>query len=137
MTLIHISFGLMTVAAVVLYIANRRLIKMLKSASHALESTGESLEAARKELSSAYMRIEAKNMHIDSLNRERTNRILSGLNKAEAVEDPEEHCFIVLRKRQNRLYRIACYHYDPNDPDDREYIRIHAEEVADKLNEKP
>lgn len=137
MTLINFGLGLMTVAVVVLYITNRRLIKMLKSASHALKAADEALKDTRTKLSNAYVRIEAKDMHIDYLNRERVNRILSGLNKAEVEEDLEEHCFLVLRKRQKRLYRIACYHYDPNDPDDRDYIRIHSEEVADKLNEKP
>lgn len=139
MTLIHTSLGLMTVAAVVLYISNRRLIKRLKFASHALKAADEALKAANKELSEAYMQIETKDMHIDYLRRERVNRILSGLNKAEVEEDPQEHCFIVLRKgkRQSRLYRIACYHYDPNDPDDHDYIRIHTEEVAEKINEKP
>ena len=39
MTLIHIGFGLMTVATVVALIGNRRLIKALRKASDSLKET--------------------------------------------------------------------------------------------------
>lgn len=34
-------------------------------------------------------------------------------------------------------YPVRYVHFDPNDPDDKEYKRIHAEEIASILNEKP
>ena len=33
-------------------------------------------------------------------------------------------------------YVVKFFDYDPNDPDDRDYKRICAEELVEKLNEK-
>lgn len=45
--------------------------------------------------------------------------------------------FVVSRNGICDKIAVARYYYSPNDPDDREYKRIHAEEVAEKLNERP
>lgn len=46
-------------------------------------------------------------------------------------------CFRVVRKGFENTIEVKRYHYIPSDPDDRQYKRIHAEEVAEKLNERP
>lgn len=56
---------------------------------------------------------------------------------AYVMEDCGNHCFMVTFDTGDGSVSLFCYSYDPSDPDDREYKRIHAEEVAEKLNEKP
>lgn len=46
-------------------------------------------------------------------------------------------CFAVIRNYCGTPVCISRFYYDPLDPDDRDYKRIHAEEVAEKLNERP
>ena len=57
--------------------------------------------------------------------------------EASIMEDCGNHCFMVTFDTGDGSVSLFCYSYDPSDPDDREYKRIHAEEVAEKLNEKP
>ena len=57
--------------------------------------------------------------------------------EASLIEDCDNHCFMVTFNTEDGSVSPLCYSYDPSDPDDREYKRIHAEEVAEKLNEKP
>ena len=57
--------------------------------------------------------------------------------EASLREDCVNHCFMVSFATEDGSVSPFCYSYDPSDPDDREYKRIHAEEVAEKLNEKP
>lgn len=45
--------------------------------------------------------------------------------------------FHVVRTDTDGDYLVMRLKYDENDPDDRDYKRIHAEEVAEMLNEKP
>lgn len=45
--------------------------------------------------------------------------------------------FVVCRISKSTVYPISWIEYDLNDPDDKEYKRIHAEEIAEKLNERP
>lgn len=45
--------------------------------------------------------------------------------------------FHVVRTDTDGDYLVMRLKYDENDPDDYDYKRIHAEEVAEKLNEKP
>lgn len=115
--LMNIGFGLMTVAAVVLYVANRRLIKALRKSADCLESA---------------------NFLIGKFGADRIDAELSFMRKAEVEErkEPIPH-FAVYRKGLSEKHNIIRVGYDPSDPDDRDYKRIHAEEVAEKLNEKP
>lgn len=117
MTLYWISYGLMTVAAVVLYITNRRLIKALRKSEDCLES--------------------AKFL-IDKFGADKIDQDFSLMHKVEVEErtEPIPH-FAVYRKGLTEKHDIIRVGYDPSDPDDREYKRIHAEEVAEILNEKP
>lgn len=109
----HIGFGLMTVAAVVALIGNRKLIKALRKASDSLKEANEKLKTAHE------LEIE----YLDSIH-----------NRVVVVE--RVGYFSIFRECKSGRILITRYYYDPNDPDDREYVRIHAEEVADKLNEK-
>lgn len=117
MTLYWISYGLMTVAAVVLYITNRRLIKALRKSADCLKSA---------------------NFLIGKFGADKIDRDLSIMRKAEVEERTEliPH-FAVYRKGLTEKHDIIRVGYDPKDPDDREYKRIHAEEIAETLNEKP
>lgn len=49
------------------------------------------------------------------------------------LNDAARNRFVVCRDG----FIIKAVKYDPSDADDREYKLIHAQEVADKLNEKP
>lgn len=63
--------------------------------------------------------------------------ILSLLPLAEARVKESDSLFTVYRTISGRDYPVSYVHFDPNDPDDKEYKRIHAEEIASILNEKP
>lgn len=52
-------------------------------------------------------------------------------------EDDSWYGFNVYMQGRHGRYPVKRIFYDPDDPDDREYKRIHAEEVAETLNEKP
>lgn len=110
--LMNIGFGLMTMATVVLYITNRRLIKALRKSNDCLK--------------------------IGKFGADKIDYDLSIMHKAEVEErtEPIPH-FAVYRKGLAEKHDIIRVGYDPSDPDDREYKRIHAEEVAEILNEKP
>lgn len=113
----NIGFGLMTVAVVALYVANRRLIKALRKNKDCLESA---------------------NFLIGKFGADKIDAELSFMRKAEVEErtEPIPH-FAVYRKGLIKKHDVIRVGYDPKDPDDRDYKRIHAEEVAEKLNEKP
>lgn len=53
------------------------------------------------------------------------------------VIDGFTRCFVVSRNGICDEIEVARYYYSPNDPDDKESKRIHAKEVAEKLNKKP
>lgn len=115
--LMNIGFGLMTVATVALYVTNRRLIKALRKSADCLESA---------------------NFLILKYDADKLDHDLSIMRKAEVEERtvPIPH-FAVYRKGPMGKHDVLCVGYDPKDPDDRDYKHIHAEEVAEKLNEKP
>lgn len=112
---IYIGFGLMTFAAVFGYYANRRLIKVLDE----IGSDNEMLIKMNKQL------IDLQAGCISSEN-----------NKAEITELTDISTFCVYREFDHIRYSVKFFDYDPNDPDDRDYKRICAEELAEKLNEK-
>lgn len=69
--------------------------------------------------------------------RDTTVAIMDALEtEAYIMEDCGNHRFMVTFDTEDGSVSTFCYSYDPSDPDDREYKRIHAEEVAEKLNEK-
>lgn len=52
-------------------------------------------------------------------------------------ESLRDYSYQVYVKSGDNFFTLRRYTYDPADPEDREYKRIHALEVADLLNEKP
>lgn len=81
-----------------------------------------------KELSLGYCNLfeEYKNLLFDS-------RFVD----SEVFVAEEHNYFVVGREGRHGLTIISAIEYNPNDPDDKEYKRIHAEEIAEILNEKP
>ena len=119
--LMNIGFGLMTVAVVALYVANHKLIKSLRKVNDLLKETNEKLKEANAELKTVR---EYELEYLDSIH-----------NRVTVVE--RIGYFSIFRESKSGRILITRYYYDPNDPDDRDYKRIHAEEVAEILNEKP
>ncbi len=117
----YIGLGLMTAVAAVLFAANKRLIKSLRKASDSLKETNEKLKVVCKENEDLR---NFKDEYLDSIN-----------NPATVVEGQGQ--FSVYRECGSGRIFVANYFFNPSDPDDREYIRIHTGEVAEKLNEKP
>lgn len=64
-------------------------------------------------------------------------RYISFLPLAVAQVKESDSLFTIYRTISGRDYPVSYVHFDPNDPDDKEYKRIHAEEIASILNEKP
>lgn len=52
-------------------------------------------------------------------------------------ESLRDYSYQVYVKSGDNFFTLRRYTYDPADPEDREYKRAHAQEVADLLNEKP
>ncbi len=115
-TLICISLALTTVFAAVLSVGNRRLRKELKKENASLASKKETIDAMWKY--SCDRR--------DSLAR-----------KVEVEERRDSLCFALYRQGRRDKYDVLIVRYNPHDPGDREYKQLHAQEVADKLNEEP
>lgn len=63
-----------------------------------------------------------------------SNLFLSPIIEVEVFDTGDS--FIVYREL-TWAYPISIIKYDPNDPDDKEYKCIHAEEIAEILNERP
>lgn len=115
---IYIGFGLMTLAALLALYENRRIRKVLYK----------SIELNREQ-----------NKHIEEQLAHRLSEIFSRSSKAEIEETtagiPPK--FTVYRKGYgDTRHEIISFYYNPADPDDRDYKRIHAEEVAEMLNER-
>lgn len=108
--LIHIAFWIMTACATCLAVMNQRLYKALCKTRQQLK-------------------------HLTDLNLEEiTSRTREA--KVDELTTPTPR-FVVYRQGYNKHFVIEAYTYNPDDPFDRDYKRIHAQEVADKLNEKP
>lgn len=116
---IYIGFGLMTLAALLALYNNRRLRKVLQK----------SIELNREQ-----------SEHIEEQLAHSLSEIFSRSNKAEIEETTAGILprFTVYRKGYGDMrHEIINFYYNPADPDDRDYKRICAEELAEKLNEKP
>lgn len=108
---LHVMFWLMLGCTSVTLTANRYLSRRLRQATEKLR------EASAHEMAMIFSRTAPACVE------ERTD----GLAPYFAV------CREVFHEKIDLLY----VYYEPLDPDDREYKRIHAEEVAEKLNERP
>lgn len=117
MILIYFGFGLMTVAAVIAITLNFKLNKKNKTLEDALEATSSGLAAL-----SPYVADLGTLANTETFMEERT--------------EPAPH-FAIYRKGLTGKIDLLQIGYKADDPDDREYKRIFAEERVDALNEKP
>lgn len=119
MTTETITAGLLVMAAATaaLLLVNRVLIRRGRESTRLMHGLQEALS-------------EAQNFKAD---------VMTSLYSPAKVEERQALVpyFAVYREGVTDKVDIARYHYNPEDPDDREYKRIHAEEVAEKLSEKP
>lgn len=115
--ILSIGLGLITVAVIAELIAFRRLRKQIEeigaSSAHVAEVTSSHIW---KDI----------------------DRSLSLFNKAEVEEraEPAPH-FAVFRRGAMEKHNVLTVGFNPNDPEDKEYKRIFAQERADMLNEEP
>lgn len=118
--------GVMLVSTLTLYILNRKLIKTARSRA-------ELLDKVNKIADDNWKLVEL----LDDRRHDRATAMKQG--KAEVAEKTElcVPCFDVFYRGKLDNYLVKRFFYDPEDPDDRDYKRIHAEEVAEMLNEKP
>lgn len=116
-TILSIGFGLMTVAVIAELIAFRRQRKQI-------EEIGAS-SARVAEIASRHI---LKDI----------DRSISLFNKAgvEECAEPAPH-FAVFRRGVTEKHNVLTVGFNPNDPEDKEYRRIFAQERADMLNEEP
>lgn len=117
MTLMYLGFGLMTVAAIVAISLNVKLTKKNKALEEALGATADVLART-----SVYAVDLQQLPNTESFMEERT--------------EPAPY-FAVYRKGLTGKIDLLQIGYNADDPDDREYKRIFAEERVEALNEKP
>uniref|UniRef100_A0AAU8AUT6 Uncharacterized protein n=1 Tax=Dulem virus 40 TaxID=3145758 RepID=A0AAU8AUT6_9CAUD len=123
MTPIEISLIVMTAAAIGGICASCRNFQRLQKLSDTIEENKRQLDEIRSDAEQW---------------KDTTVAIMDALaTEAYVMEDCGNHCFMVTFDTGDGSVSPFCYSYDPNDPDDRKYKLLHAQEVADKLNEKP
>lgn len=113
----HVGFWLMFGCAVASIIHNQRLIRRLRRAEKNLQKA-EAVIAEELSLRSEIIMSRMSQAHVE----ERT--------------EPLPH-FAVYRMGISEKIDVLYVGFNPNDPDDKEYKRIFAEERAEMLNEKP
>ncbi len=124
--------AILSLIALVIYqsLVIRRLSKDLKSTKDSLAEANNSFDT----LNSRHTELKETltKQTIESLDRQDVEY------KEFGVAEDERWCkFNIYMQGQHGKYTIKTVWFDHNDPDDREYKRIHAEEVAEMLNEKP
>lgn len=117
MILMYFGFGLMTAAAVTAIILNFKLIKKNRSLERAVDATANVL------VGTSLCAVDVQQLsNKETFMEERT--------------EPVPH-FAVFRKGLTGKIDLLHIGYKADDPDDREYKRIFAQERVDALNEKP
>lgn len=128
---ICIGFGLVLFAAAFAVCENIRMMRRLKHLNETYRAERDRLEKRYKELSDAFSVLRCKQFECD----------LAAMSKEAEVKEVEDKAlpyFLVYRKgHKYGEFPVKYVYYDRKDPDDREYKRVHAEEVAEILNEKP
>lgn len=114
---ITVGFLVMTGTTAVALLLNRRLVSRLRKHTRNMREMTEIFS-------------EAQNFKTD---------VMTSLYTAAKVEERQTPApyFAVYRDGVTHKVDIAHIYYNPADSADREYKRIHAEEVAEKLNERP
>ena len=117
MILTHIGFWLMMACAVTLVLVNRRLGKRVERYDRLYHHCAEALAD-------------------DMVYKLAVRTSITYPAQVEERTDGLTPCFVICRCVGDFTIEILHIGYNPLDPDDREYKRIHAEEVAEKLNER-
>ena len=114
----HMALGIISAIAAVLFLLVRSAYCLIAKADRAIASQDKVIEnyAAYK------VAVRAS--------------IVADAHTEECSGDREPY-FSVYRISAGTKIEIKRVYYDPSDLDDRDYKRIHAEEVAEKLNERP
>lgn len=128
---IYIGFGLVLFAAAFAVCENIRMMKKIARLNERYKAERDRLEKRNKELSDAFSVLRCKQFECD----------LAAMSKEAEVKEVKDKAlpyFLVCRKGlRYGDFAVKYIYYDRKDPDDREYKRVHAEEVAEILNEKP
>lgn len=128
-----IGFIMMTAAAIMGVIMTVRGWRTISRLSDGLRSAKESMANMASRLES--QRSDARMWSDVSFT------IMAALKgKAIVRDNPKAGCYEVWHVADddnNSQVCTAVYPYNSDNPDDKEYKRIHTEEVAEKLNEKP
>lgn len=91
----------------------------------------------RKRLALATDRLQLASGALAELNALRSDLTMSPCWQARVCEEINNRCFAVYRQSGTRTFDVLLVSYDPGDPDDREYKKIFATEVAEMLNHEP
>lgn len=126
----YLAFALLIALVVYQSFVIRRLKKALRSANEGLDESDRLNRALNEKIAS-----QDKNIG-DCMCR--AFKFLAAQSSPAEIEETEyPSMFEVVRKQDDAKVVCKTIYYDPSDPDDREYKRIHAEEVAEILNEEP
>lgn len=128
---IYIGFGLILFAAAFAVFEDIRMMKRIGWLNERYRAERDRLEKRDTELTDAVALLHCKEFDYS---------FTALVAKAEVKEFSEEvrPYFLVYRKGlRYGDFAVKYIYYDRKDPDDRDYKRIHAEEVAELLNEKP
>ena len=144
MTLITISFYVMTACALLALLLNRRLMRLLREA----QGLNEDLRRANKDLSKS---ANAWSKKFDDVDLERRklktlahtqqdeydaacDALYSYCQKAYIRETGYNVIFVARKGYKGNELVIKQYPYNPTDPADHDYMRICAEELVETLN---
>ena len=138
-TYLLIGMGVFALAAIVSMVCSHSLTQRIGELKDELDKANAGLEKAKDLI---------RQLNIDGIDRgnrlrkayeEIIDRDMSVAARAETDEIPAPGLgtFRVYREGDRGRYTVKTFPYDPSDPDDRDYARICAEELADTLNEKP
>lgn len=124
-----LAFALLIALVIYQSTVIRRLTTALKQTKGALEES----DGAFTYLNGLYKNLkeDMDRLILEKEDREDVSGRLFGVE-----EDDSWYGFNVYMQGRYGRYPVKRIFYDPDDPDDREYKRIHAEEVAEILNEK-
>ncbi len=130
----YLAFALLIALVVYQSFVIRRLTRRLKETNSDLDRADEELDRQIKTLRA---KLDSQDEIISDCIGRALRIVAAQSNPAEIRECDEFSRFEVIRQHDDVYIVCKIIEYDPSDPDDREYKRIHAEEVAEILNEKP
>lgn len=126
------------------YFALALLITLVIYQSIVIQRLTKDLRSTKDSLQGAYESFDTLNSRYKELRESRTKLLLEKADRNSVDyktfgvdEDDYWYKFNVYMQGRHGKYTVKTVWFDKNDPDDRAYKRIHAEEVAEILNEDP